>query len=110
MAIGTVTIAKGSGQPSQNLYVDQVSFAGDASYLADGMPCKALIQAKAGDARLPIAMIPGDCGGYVPVYVPSTGKLKVYWSNSDAADGPLVEVPDATNLSGVTFNLTVLSQ
>ncbi len=110
MTIGTITITKGSGEPSQATYADQISFAGDASYLTPGMALKDLYQAKAGDHRTPVAVIPGDCGGYVPVYIPSTGKLKVYYGNFDASDGPLIEVPDATNLSGVTFNLVVLSQ
>lgn len=111
MAIGTITLSKGSGEPTQNLYVDQISFTGDASYLAGGMALKDLFQAAAVDSRLPIAIIAGACGGYVPVYVPSTGKLMVYWGdNNNASDGPLIEVPDTTDLHTITFNLTVLSQ
>lgn len=111
MALGTITITKGSGQPSENLFADFIAFPGEASYLAGGSAFKAAFQAKAGDAREPVAVIAGDCGGYVPVYIPSTGKLKVYYAdNNNAADGPMIEVPDATVLSGVTFNLTVISR
>lgn len=112
MALGTITVAvKAGAAPSQALYADRISFAGEASYAAGGSAFKALFQAKTKDSREPLAVIAGDCGGYVPVYDPSTGKLKVYYGNNDGmADGPLVEVADMTNLAGVTFNLVVLSQ
>ncbi len=109
MSIGTITLAKGSGEPSQNTYADQVSFAGEDPYEVGGMPFKALFQAAAGDGRNPIAVIPGDCGGYVVAYIPSTGKLKVFIADADGADGPLIEV-GTIDLSSVTFNLVVLSQ
>lgn len=112
MALGEITVADRAGKvPSAALFADRLSFAGEALYAAGGSAFKALFQAAVGAAREPLCVIAGDCGGYVPVYVPSTGRLKVFWANNDGnADGPLIEVTDSTVLSGVTFNLTVLSQ
>ena len=48
-------------------------------------------------------------GGYNFQYVRSTSKLKAFYANNDgAADGPLIEVADKTNLSTVTTRVFVL--
>ena len=48
-------------------------------------------------------------GGYVPEYDHASKKLKAYYGDNDnAADGPLAEVANATNLSAVTFRLMAL--
>ena len=52
----------------------------------------------------------GDCGGYIAVWDPTNSKLKVYHYNYDAADGPAIEVPNATDLSTVTVKGLLISQ
>jgi len=49
-------------------------------------------------------------GGYVAEFVPTTagvlnaGKVVAYYGdNNNASDGPLIEVPDTTDLSAVNF-------
>lgn len=111
MAIGAITVAeKQGGAPSAPLFVDRISFAGDAAYPTGGMALEALFQAAVKSGRKIIGVVPNDCGGYIPAYVPSTGKLLVYRGDNDnAGDAPAVEVANAVNLSAVTFNLVVLS-
>lgn len=110
MAIGTITVDQKEHAPG-HIRTDLLHFVGDSSYPTNGMPILALIKAALGVGTIQImAVVPNDCGGYVVAYVPSTGKLKVYYSNSDSSDGPLIEVPDTTALNGVTFNLLVISR
>jgi len=115
MALGTMTRAAAeSVQSDDALFFDSISFLGDGAYPTGGSPgLDTLVQALVGDSRDIIAVIPGDCGGYVPAYVPGTldGLLKVYQGDNDnAADAPLIEVPNATDLSSVTFTLMVISK
>lgn len=113
MALGTITrTAAQSASSDKPVYFDRIAFAGDGAYPTGGTTgFDALVKAKVGDNRDVLAVIPMDCGGYVPVYAPATtGNLKVYYGdNNNASDGPLIEVPNATDLSAVTFNLMVLS-
>lgn len=111
MAIGAITLALAAGAvASAPLFADRISFAGDGAYTTGGSAFKTAFQAKTKSAREPIGIMLGDCGGYIPVYDPATGLLKVYFANNDGgADGPLIEVAAATDLSAVTFNLVVVS-
>jgi len=48
----------------------------------------------------------GNSGGYAFEYDYTNTKLKAYYGDNDSAsDGPLVEVPNATNLSAVTARI-----
>lgn len=109
--IGTITLIHAAGaMPSAPSFLDRISFLGDAAYPTGGTAgFKALFRAKAGDNRTPLAVIVEDCGGYTATYDVTNDKLKVWYGNTDAADGPNIEVPNATDLSGVTFKLAVLS-
>lgn len=110
MSFGALTLgSQGPQQASSPLFADDVSLVGDAAYPTGGTTgLAALLQAQTKDGRAPFAVIPGDCGGYFVTYDPSTDKLKVFWCA--AAGSPMAEVTNATNLSGVTFKFTVLSQ
>lgn len=48
------------------------------------------------------SLVCDPAGGYVFQYVPSTGKVKAYWTGA-ATSAVLAEVDTATNLAGVTF-------
>jgi len=111
MAIGAMTLGTGAGgSPSAPVFFDPVSFAGDGAYGAGGTAdFEGSFQAEIGCARTIVAIIPGDCGGYVPVYDRANDKLLVYEGAYTGADGPLIETVTA-NLSGTTFNLVVVSQ
>lgn len=110
MAIGTITAAaQHGGKPDSPLYVDRLSFTGDASYPTGGtLAFEDSVQAVVGDAREILAVIAEDCGGYVPVYDRGADALKVYEEGADG--GPADEVTDETNLQAVTFNVVVLSR
>ena len=44
----------------------------------------------------------------VPYFDPATTAVLFFWSNSDAADGPLIECPAATDLSAFTARAIVV--
>lgn len=112
MALTLTTLAASAGaNPSDPVFHDRLSFAGDATYPTGGSAFLAKFQTKCGAGREILAIVPGDCGGYHVAYDHSSGKLKVYYSDLNAVgDGPDIEVPNATDLSAVTFNLLVLSK
>ena len=56
--------------------------------------------------RVLTAIPVGNQGGLEPVWNANTGKLQMYWNG--AANGPAVEVPNGTDLSGYSFNLLLL--
>lgn len=112
MALGAITIDKSAGGvASAPVFADVMHFAGDGAYAAGGTAgFQAAVRAKFGDSREVLAVIGQDCGGYVPVYDKANDKLKVYDGDFDpAAVAPLKETIVA-NLSGVTFNVIVLSK
>jgi len=49
-------------------------------------------------------------GGYVFQYDYTAHKLMAYYGNYDAADGPLIEVPDTTNLSTISTRILVIGE
>lgn len=113
MALGAITVAEKAGQvPSNPVFMDRISCAGDGAYPTGGTTgFKATFQAAIKNGRTPMFVAVEDCGGYVPVYDVANDKLKVYYANNDGgSDGPLIEVPNATDLSAVTFKLVVVSQ
>jgi hypothetical protein len=95
-------------QPSSPIFHDVLTFAGDTSYPTGGtLGFGAAVKAYYGDGRQVLAVVGQDCGGYFVSYEPSTDALKVWKCAGSAA--PAVEVTNATNLSGVTFNALVIS-
>lgn len=105
-ALGTITRSDKMGAvPSAPLFVDRISFLGPSTYATGGSPAfKAAFQAITKDGRVPIAVIGQDCGDNHPEYDEATDKLKLRVMSTG------VEVADTTNLSGVTFNVIVISQ
>lgn len=111
----TPTIVKSvvSGPGKGPVRHDIIEFAGETSYPTGGTTLfEAYVRDLLGLGALDVvAVIPQDCGGYLPCYDPAADTLKVYYAdNNNAADGPLIEVPAATNLSAVTFNVMVISR
>lgn len=106
MALGAITVEKNGGQKvSAPTFVDRLSFAGDASYPTGGTAdFEGSVRTKIGDNRTILGIFAEDCGAYRPVYDNATDKLKVYAT----ADG--AEVANATNLSGTTMKVVVLSK
>jgi hypothetical protein len=114
MAIGTVTLTEGvavGGVPSAPVFMTQISFAGETAYPAGGMlGLQTAVRLATKDSRTVKGIVGMDCGGYVPVWVPATGAVKVYYGNFDASDGPLIELPDPTDIHTITFNLLVFCE
>jgi len=112
MAIGAITTTEQTPTNGPQR-MDAISFAGDGAYPTGGTAAfQTTLRAALGVGNVDVvAVIPIDCGGYVPAWDNATGKLKVYHGNNDGgADGPLVEVPNATDLSAVTFKVLVVSK
>lgn len=104
--IGTITRADKTGQAaSAPVFVDRISFAGDAAYPTGGTAgFKALLNAVTKDSRTPLAVIGQDCGNNVVSYDETADKLKVRVGSTGA------EVANAFDLSGQTFVVIVISQ
>lgn len=112
MAIGAITTTEQTPTNGPQR-MDAISFAGDGAYPTGGTAAfQTSVRSALGVGNVDIvAVIPIDCGGYVPAWDNATGKLKVYYGDYDpAAAGPLVEVPNATDLSAVTFKVLVVSK
>jgi hypothetical protein len=110
MALGTVTVVKGAGRGVANVFFDEITVVGDASYQAGGSAFDTLFKTAVGAGRTILTVLPVDAKGYQPAYDSENGKLILYQGNNDAgADGPAVEVANDTVLSGVTFKFLVLS-
>lgn len=111
MAIGAITVVSKTQIPGP-LNIDEISFAGDATYPANGTPgFQALVRTALGKGNVTIMLVvPLECGGYIPFYDAVADKLKVLYSDSNnAADGPLIENATA-DLHLTTFKLKVLSK
>jgi hypothetical protein len=90
-------------QPSAPTFFDLLTFLGDGIYPTGGTPgFKATVQALFNDSRSPIAVITQDAGAYRATYDQVNDKLKVFSAG--------VEVTNATDLSGTTFHILVISQ
>lgn len=118
MALGAITIGSIKELKDGSKMI-RISFAGDGAYPTGGTATfKDLLQdaieaaaALAVDANVrgrqnvaPIAVIPQDCGQYVPSYAAATDKLFV----RDGGHATWNEVGNGVNLSGTTFNVLVL--
>lgn len=78
-------------------FMRHVEVTGDSSYPTGG---ETVDPAQLGFTTI-LSMILAPGGGYVPEYIPSTGKLMV---RGGAASGVLLaEIPNATNLAAITF-------
>lgn len=110
MALGLITNVEAVAGIGP-LFINRVTVVGDGAYPTGGSAAfQAALQAKIGKGRTIVSMSPQDCAGYVVCYDHANDKLKVYHGNNDGvADGPAVEVPNATDLSGVTFNLVFIT-
>jgi len=110
MALGTMTVAVRSSHDNRPTFFDRVSFDGDANYPIGGYSgFEALAQAAISRGAVDVIGVIGQgCEGYDVSYDRTNDKLQV-WRTGDA-DNPKDEVPDATNLSAVTFNVVVVSR
>lgn len=119
MALGTITVGtireRGNGGK-----LIPISFPGDSSYPTGGTATfTALVEAAIktamaalGDANVRgpldltiVALIPGNCGQYLPSFDAVNDKLFV----RDAGHATLDEVTAAVNLSGTTFNVVLIA-
>ena len=112
MALGTFTLSERAGyMPSAPLFIDVIDIVGDTAYPTGGSAFDAKYKALKKQTRMILGVIGIDAKGYTPAYDSATGKLKFYYSDLNAvADGPDIEVPNTTDLSGVTFRVAVLQQ
>lgn len=113
MALGTITVSDFAGRNNRPVCFDVLSFAGDSSYPTGGTDAfEGLLETALNyQGRKILAVVPIECGGYIPQWDAATGKLKMYYGdNNNASDGALIEVPNTTNLSAVTMKLLVISK
>ena len=108
MALGTTTLITSGGADSGQVNVDRFTVVLDASYPTGGYTGLAA-KLTAAASRTPTILAVIDRGtGYKAVWDYANSKLMVYRCDYDAvADGPMVQVPDTTDLSAVTLSLVV---
>ncbi len=110
MALGTMTRQAFAGGQADPVYFDLLSFAGDGAYPTGGTTgIEALVKALVGNTRTILAILPQNCGGYVPVYDEANDKLMVYGTGS-GDKAALTEQDNNANLSGTTFKVIVISK
>jgi len=109
MALGAITSVSEKGAKTlEPRFKAHVQFAGDGSYPTGGSTGFAALIASALDKEgvdiISVSRV-GLCGGFTPIYDSANDALLVTrTAGINAADE---EVPNTTNLSGVTFDLLV---
>jgi hypothetical protein len=82
--------------------ISVTTVTGDSSYETGG---EALTANQLGLSRI-TALVPVPNTGYIPVWDAANSKLKIFYGdNNNASDGPLIEIPNATDVSAVTFTV-----
>lgn len=109
MSIGAVTLGTKAGDAEfRSIALVKVSMPGDTAYPTGGtLLVGAAIAAALGTAVTILGIIPQDCGGFVPAYLPATDALKVY-EQSGVDDTALDEVDATTDLHTTTFNFIAI--
>lgn len=83
--------------------ISVTTITGDSSYATGGY---AITANQVNFSRITAVLAVGANTGYVPVWDAANSKLKVFYGdNNNASDGPLIEVPAATDLSAVSFTV-----
>jgi hypothetical protein len=111
MALGTLTLTASDLKGEAGLFIDRVTLVGDTSYPTGGSTgLQTALQALTKDGRTIIKVDSVD-QGYVAHWDVANLKLKfMYGDNNNAADGPLIEVPNTTALNGITYNMQIFSK
>ncbi len=107
MALGTTTLITSGGADSGQVNVDRFTVVLDASYPTGGYTGLAAKLTAAASRTPTIIAVFAQSSGYVAYWDYANSKLMLFYSNSDAADGPMIQVPDTTDLSAVTLSLVV---
>jgi hypothetical protein len=121
MAFGTCTmVTSAGGRPSAPTYHLDITLVGDGAYPTGGTAgFAALVQAAAKTAGIKVViekanilgLIEIDTKGYLLSYDKTDDKLIVrYFDYNAGSDGAAIEVPNATDLSAVTFRFSVAVQ
>ena len=108
MALGTTTLITSGGADSGQVNVDRFTVVLDNSYPTGGYTGLAAKLTAAASRTPTIIAVFAQSSGYVAYWDYTNSKLMLFYSNSDAADGALIQVPDTTDLSAVTLSLVVL--
>ena len=107
MALGTTTLITSGGADSGQVNVDRFTVVLDASYPTGGYTGLAAKLTAAASRTPTIVAVFAQSSGYVAYWDYANSKLMLFYSNSAAADGPMIQVPDTTDLSAVTLSLVV---
>lgn len=104
MSLGTLTILEAGESPNGPLWVERCTLVGDSSYPTGGSTglLAALKSLKKSNNLNIVAVLGQDNAGKQIGYDHANDKLKVY-----AAGG--AETTNATDLSGTTLNLVIIS-
>lgn len=108
MALGTTTLITSGGADSGQVNVDRFTVVLDASYPTGGYTGLAAKLTAAASRTPTIIAVFAQSSGYVAYWDFTNSKLMLFYSDSNkASDGPMIQVPDTTDLSAVTLSLVV---
>lgn len=108
MALGTCTLTSTGGADAGQVNCDRITVVLDNSYPTGGYTgLAAKITGVTNRTPTILGVVSQGSDGYVFTWDFANSKLMAFHSNSDAADGPLIQVPNATDLSTVTAQLLV---
>ena len=107
MALGTTTLITSGGADAGQINCDRITVVLDNSYPTGGYTGLADKIKGATNRNPTIIGVVAQSGGYAAYWDYANSKLMLFYSNSDAADGPLIQVPDTTDVGGITLSLLV---
>ncbi len=110
MAATVAQAAYDGAKPLAPSFIDRLTVTADDSYPAatGGYPIDLSTELP---GKTVVAVIPVmSSDGYLGWWDAQNGKLKFYYFNYDAADGPAIEVVNAADLTDVTLDLVILSK
>ncbi len=109
MTLGTPTRKDDESTKGDALFFDDLTFLGDDNYTTGGTAdFDSFVQALVGDSRDVIAIIPGDCGDHIPLYIKDVGATEGLLMIRLLSTG--AELGNGVDLSGTTLNMTVVSK
>lgn len=113
MALSTISIVN-KDDAAGDVRFDRLKFNGDGAYPTNGTATfSTIFKTAMGEtygSLTVLGIIPQVTGGYTVEWDRTTDKLKMFYGNTDSADGPNIEVPNTTDLSAVVFELIVISK
>lgn len=107
MALGTTTLITSGGADSGQVNVDRFTVVLDNSYPTGGYTGLAAKLTAAASRTPTIIAAVAQSTGYAAQWDYANSKLMIFICDNAGANGPMIQVPNTTDLSAVTLSLVV---